>query len=129
MRFIKSLAYAALFGMLALLGACSHTQESTKPTEAVTSYVYYEVEHDGRLNIFDDTQTYLSFLKLGETSYRKVRIGAGPQGQTVVFGLTSADKKKTSGIASIDMFDGKLKPAGEFYGEVHHEGRIYVFDN
>jgi hypothetical protein len=88
---------------------------------------YYEVEHEGRLYVFDDAATYKSFLEVGETAYRKVRIAAGPNGETIVFGLTGKDKKKMSGIASIDMYDGKLEGAEDFYGEIHHEGRLYVF--
>ena len=88
----------------------------------------YEVSHEGRHYVFDDFATYKDFLSVGETSFRKVYIGEGPHGQTLVFGLTGADKKKTSGIASIDMFNGDLEGAEEFYGEARGEdGRLYVF--
>lgn len=87
----------------------------------------YEVFEEGRLYVFDDHALYEEFLKVGETPYRKVNIGAGPNGETIVFGLTDADKKKLTGIAGPDMYFGKLAGAADFYGEMRKEGRIYVF--
>ena len=126
----KRLIPAALLtaGVFTLLGGCAST-ESKKEMTAQNNDDYFEIAHEGRLYVFDDAKTYLSFLEVGETSYRKVRIGAGPNGETVVFGLTSKDKKKTSGIAGVDMYDGKLMGADKFYGEIMDEGRIYVFND
>ncbi|MCW8917400.1 MAG: hypothetical protein OQL08_01080 [Gammaproteobacteria bacterium] len=122
---LPALVTGALF--MALQG-CG--QQNVKPEEkqSLNNEDYYEAVHDGRIYVFDDAETFRSFLSVGETAYRKVRIGSGPNGETVVFGLTGADKKKSSGIASIEMFDGQLAGAAPFYGEMHVEGRIYVFD-
>ena len=88
----------------------------------------YEVMHEGRYYVFDDFDVYQSFLTVGETSYRKVYIGDGPHGETLVFGLRGKDKKKLSGIAGVDMYKGELQAAEEFYGEMRREdGRLYVF--
>lgn len=90
---------------------------------------YYEAHHEGRLYVFDDFATYRDFLNLGETPYRLTRIGAGPKGQTVVFGLTPEDKKKRSGVAAVAMFDGQMQGAETgFYAEVFHDNRFHVFD-
>jgi len=118
--------------MIALTGCHTHQmkQEDTKSAAAaqVNNDDLYEVMHEGRYYVFDDYKTYQSFLTVGETSYRKVFIAGGPHGETLVYGLTGKDKKKTSGIASIDMFNGKLEAAEEFYGEMRGEdGRLYVF--
>jgi hypothetical protein len=118
---------------LTLLTACGGEmvkKDEAKPmAEAVSlnNEDLYEIHHDGRIYIFDDRAVYEEFLQVGETSYRKVRIGAGPKGKTIVFGLTNADKKKMSGIASVDMYDGALDAATPFYGEMRIDGRIYVF--
>ncbi len=91
---------------------------------------YYQVYKDGRIYVFDDYKTYDDFLKLGETTYRLTRIGAGPHGETIVFGLRKKDKKMRSGIGAVDLFDGKTEAIDEgFYGEVVKDGRIYVFDH
>lgn len=89
---------------------------------------YYEVHHDGRIYIFDDVDVYKGFLLTGEAAYRRARIGGGPGGHTLVFGLSDADKEKTSGIGSEDMWDGKIRGAKDnFYAEVLLHNRFYVF--
>lgn len=87
----------------------------------------YEVHQDGRIYLFDDADLYRSFLKVGETPFVIARIGEGPNGETLKFGLTSQDKKKTSGIASVELYEGNLMAAEDFYGEMRIDGRVYVF--
>ncbi|WP_240693248.1 hypothetical protein [Thiomicrorhabdus indica] len=88
----------------------------------------FEVFHDGRINQFYDYKTYQSFLNVGETAYRLTRIGGGPKGETLVFGLTKADKKKGLNTPAAMIWDGKSEASENFYGEMHKHGRIYVFD-
>lgn len=89
---------------------------------------YYQVRKDGRIYIFDDFKTYASFNQVGETAYRLTRIGAGPKGETIVFGLAKQDKKMRSGLGSVALYEGTAEGIEEgFYGEVVEEGRIYVF--
>lgn len=127
-----------ILGASLLLTACgsnavNDTIATNTQTESVVSQNnddLYQVNHEGRIYLFDDFNTYQTFLEVGETAYRKVRIGEGPRGETLVFGLTNEDKKKTQGIASLDMYDGKLEGANNFYGETRtEEGRIYVFSS
>lgn len=132
----KLIAGALVASAVVALSGC-HTNEAVvketakaEPKAAVNlnNDDLYEVAHEGRHYVFDDFATYQSFLEIGETSYRKVFIAGGPKGETLVFGLTGKDKKKTSGIASIDMYNGKLDAAESFYGEMRGEdGRLYVF--
>ena len=118
------------------LSACS--SHDTKTTQSTASDVIenlnnddlYEVHAEGRLYVFDDKGTYNEFLSVGETSFRQTFIGTGPDGQTVVFGMTSKDKKKHfSQIAGYNLYHGTLSAAGDFYGETRLENRIYVFDS
>lgn len=129
LNFMLPIKVTALVAGVALLVLQGCAQQGVKQADSkpLNNNDYYEVMHEGRLYVFDDAEVYKSFLVVGETSYRKVRIAAGPHGETIVFGLTGKDKKKSSGIASIDMYDGKLAGADNFYGEIHHEGRLYVF--
>ncbi|NOX10141.1 MAG: hypothetical protein GXP22_11790 [Gammaproteobacteria bacterium] len=122
---------AAIISSGLILSACVSTGVNDTKTVAkpLNNNDYYEADYEGRIYVFDDTNTYLTFLEVGETAYRKVFIGAGPHGKTLVFGLTKEDKKKTSGIASMDMYHGKLTGADPFYGEVQTDGRIYVFNS
>lgn len=89
---------------------------------------YYQVYQEGRIYVFDDFKTYIGFIKNGETPFRLTRIGAGPSGETLVFGLSEQDKTMRTGLGSVDLYDGKTAGIAEgFYGEVVKDGRIYVF--
>lgn len=133
---MKKLTLCSVIGLSLLsLAGCQMTDGTVANASVVEPMAVmqnnddlYEVQHEGRYFVFDDFATYQQFLSVGETAYRKVYIGEGPHGQTLVFGLTSQDKKKTSGVASIDMFNGKLSASNDFYGEIRAEdGRLYVF--
>lgn len=132
---MKKILFPVVTGLAvsALLVGCGESvvKDETamaEPAMELNNNDFYEAHHEGRIYLFDDYATYAQFQEVGETSFRKVRIGAGPKGETLVFGLTDEDKKKTEGIASIDMYDGKLNGADDFYGEMlTEEGRILVF--
>jgi len=127
----KHLAGILVTSALIGLSGCQSAnvkEADTKPK--MNNQDLYEVAHEGRYYIFDDFKVYQEFLTVGETSYRKVIIGGGPKGETLVYGLRSEDKKKLSGIASEEMFKGTMFAAEEFYGEIRAEdGRLYVFDS
>jgi hypothetical protein len=132
----RNLFVIALLTVLMTACASSETKTSdSTPSSPQTASTednsdFYEVHQDGRIYIFYDAETYKEFVALGETAYRKTYIGAGPNGEALVYGLTRADKKKTSGIPSIDMAEGRLEGSKEgFYAEIRTEGRIYVFDD
>lgn len=113
-RLFLSFALITLF-----LGGCASTGGSN--VTGGSKGAYFEVYQDNRIYVFYDSKTYKEFLTLGETAFRITRIGAGPGGRTLVFGLAEADRLKTSGLASIDIWDGKSKPSSPFYGEVRTE--------
>ncbi len=103
--------------------------EKTAVAPSLNNEDLFVVYEEGRMNIFYDADLYKDFLQLGETSFRKTFIGAGPKGETLMYGLTKADKKKLTGIPSIEMMEGRLAAADDFYGEILAEGRINVFDD
>lgn len=114
--------------LTSLYGCQSNTVKEAAAKPALNNDDLYEVVHDGRYYVFDDFKVYQDFLTIGETSYRKVFIGGGPHGQTLVHGLRGKDKKKLSGIAGVEMFKGNMPAAESFYGELRSEdGRLYVF--
>ncbi|MDX1347694.1 MAG: hypothetical protein R3189_05540 [Thiomicrorhabdus chilensis] len=118
-----------------LMAGCTATQEKAVDTKAqevvqtLNNDDLYVVYHDGRMNVFYDADLYKEFMQIGETSYRKTFIGAGPKGETVVHGLTKADKKKLVGIPSIEMMEERMPVAENFYGEIIADGRINVFSD
>lgn len=110
-------------------GTDAQPQAASAPAEVtMDTSDYYEAHHEGRIYVFDDLAIYKAFLEYGHTAYRLVRIGEGPGGETIVFGLTGEDKAKRSGIASVALYDGDIAPGDAFYGEVLYDGRFYVFD-
>lgn len=91
---------------------------------------YYQVHREGRIYIFDDFNTYAAFNQHGETPFRLTRIGAGPNNETLVFGLAERDKTMRSGLGSVALYDGDAEGITDgFYGEVIRDGRIYVFND
>lgn len=113
--------------LIAALTACSGTAEKSDTNTQPQVSELYEVHEDGRIYVFYDRKLYKEFLSLGETPYRLTRIGAGPNGETLVFGLTKADKKMKTSIPAIELYDGKLQQSGNFYAEMVKHNRIYVF--
>lgn len=129
---IKSLAQAILIsGAVAGMTACAQMDTAQKPETAQEQvqqkFAMYEVHHDdGRIYLFNDKSTYAHFLQHGETPFTYKRIASGPHGETLVFGLSDAEKKKGENAGNVALYDGKVAPE-LFYGELRAEGRIYVF--
>lgn len=134
-----SLSLVAL-AVTALVGCASQTP-ATAPKVATTPAVtqaapaatllaseYYVVlPEDGRFYAFGDFKTYQQYLEHGEVALTRARIGAGPTGQTVVFGITNDDVKANRPNGAELVFDGKATGGADFYGEVFKSGRYYVF--
>lgn len=118
------------------LSACSTAPEKgSDKAEAVAAEAtkvnnddLYVAFYDGRMNVFYDGELYKKFLQHGETAYRRTFIGAGPNGESIVYGLTKENKKKKTNPAE-EMMSGKLKASDDFYGEVfkQEDNRFYVF--
>jgi len=91
---------------VSVLSACSNTAEKANTAEMKKKAMasaeaampnnndLYISFYDGRMNVFYDGGLYKKFLEHGETAYRRTFIGAGPNGETISYGLTGKDKKK-----------------------------------
>lgn len=96
---------------------------------------YYEIHKDGRIYVLSDYKEYQTWLKTNEIPLVVTKIGVGPRGETVKLGLIKKEAKameKTVGYkgAAQKMFEGELVGLEKgFYGEVHKENRIWVFEN
>lgn len=136
-----TLAAVALLGLG--LGGCATTGQSTAEgdskagmaktaavdTKAALPQQYFELHKDGRLWVFGDAALYRNAVAGKEVPLAMTRIGAGPKRETVVFGLTKDESKKSPDLPQVALFEGKQAGAGEgFYGEIVKEGRHYVFD-
>lgn len=116
-----------LLAMLALNACNQAKQPAAMSSDTQTINEIYEVHEDGRIYAFYDRALYKEFLDVGETPFRLTRIAAGPNGETMVFGLTKNDKKKGADTPAVRLYENKLKPSDNFYAETARHGRIYVF--
>lgn len=92
---------------------------------------FFIIHHEnGRIYPIADAKNYLEFLNTGELTFTRTRVGAGPDGATLVFGIEKkeADDLKKPAKAEL-FFDGQYEPAGPFYGEIIRDGRFLVFGN
>jgi hypothetical protein len=141
---MKALRYLApaMAGVLAGCGAAGHWQgagaektydqnlEAQRATAVLNNDDYYELHRDGRIYVIADAGDLKEFLGNGELPLRVTRIGGGPKGETVVFGIARPESKKKGGFGAVEMFDGRRKGAARnFYAEVCREGSCYVFGN
>ncbi len=104
------------------------TAASAAPASAPTEYFFIVYHENGRIYPIADVKNYLGFLEHDELTYTRTRIGAGPEGATLVFGIEKKEADDISKPAKAELFyDGKYEPSGPFYGEVMLDGRFYVF--
>ncbi len=133
-------AIPAIAGVLAACGAPGHWQgagaekmydqalEAQRATAVLNNDDYYEFHKDGRIYVIADAGDLREFLGNGELPLRVTRIGGGPKGETVVFGIARPESKKTQGFGAVEMYDGKREGAKkDFYSEVCRDGQCYVF--
>lgn len=123
---IKLLGFALLTALF--VTACNEVKQESVATDNSIKEIY-EVHEDGRIYAFYDRELYKEFLQVGETAYRLTRIGTGPNGETMVFGLSKKDKKKGENTPAVKLYENKLKASDDFYAETIRHGRIYVFSD
>ncbi len=100
--------------------------EPAKEAKAENFFIVYH--ENGRIYPIADVKNYLEFLHTGELTFTRTRIGAGPNGETIVFGIEKKEADDLNKPAKAESFyDGKLAPTGPFYGEIIRDGRFYVF--
>jgi hypothetical protein len=123
---------AALSALLAfgVMSGCTTSQTTAAKAEApVQKQTYFMVYHDnGRIYAMTEPKIYLGLMAQDEVPLTRTRIGAGPEGETLIFGITKDDGKHLDKpTAAEDIFDGRTKEVGAFYGEVVRNGRFHVF--
>lgn len=101
---------------------------AAQPAAAVTDNYFIVFHENGRIYPIADAKNYREFLHTGELIFTRTRVGSGPEGETLVFGIEKKEADDLAKPAKAELFyDGKFEPAGPFYGEVIRDGRFYVF--
>jgi len=114
--------------MAAQPAALTAAPAAAQPATASTQHYFLVFHENGRIYPIADAKNYLAFLDVDELIYTRTRIGAGPAGETVVFGIEKAESKDLAKLSVAEqLYDGKMEVAGPFYGEVVKDGRFHVF--
>jgi hypothetical protein len=139
---VPTLLPVALIASALVLGGCAGTpaapaSQAPKPmatTEATVTQpsaaareLFVVLPEDERIYAFGDTKNYFQYLEHAEVALTRTRIGDGPGGRTLVFGITNDDVKANAPSVAERVLDKKLPAAPDFYGEVFKDGRFYVF--
>ncbi len=109
--------------------------EIRRLAEVLNNEDYFEFEKDGRIYVLSDAKDYNTYLKTDEIALTTKKIGGGPGGKTIVYGLTKNEAKmmekdpKTQGAAQ-RMYEGKLRGMDkDFFGVVLSSDTYYVFSS
>lgn len=138
---IAAMALVGMIGGCATHGQSAHSEAATPAATAETKAetkvetkvvmaeqnLFLTFHENGRLYVLGDPKLQQIFSATGEVALARTRIGEGPDGRTLVFGMNKDDAERGGATAAEMMYDGKLAPTGPFYGEVAKEGRFYVF--
>jgi len=126
-----ALAVAVLSGCAtqvpAPVAAAPAPAPAAAPAAPTQAKMFFAVPKDGRIHAFGDTTNYFNFLTHGEVQLTRTKIGTGPGGATVVYGITNDDVRANKPSMGELVMEGKLPPAPDFHGEVFKNGRYYVF--
>lgn len=132
----------ALAGFALLLGGCAtgtwqgaeaekaydKQLEAIRQTAVINNDDYYEIHNDGRIIVLSDVDDMKLWLATGDIPLRVTRIGGGPKGETLVFGIAKPESKKKDGFGSVEMYEGRRVGAEkDFYAEVLQDNTWYVF--
>ena len=99
------------------------------PAATSAKEFFVVLPEDGRVYAFGEAKTYFDYKAHGEVALTRTKIGAGPGGKTLVYGITNDDVKSNKPSIGEQLFEGKLPADASFYGEVFKDGRYYVFGN
>jgi hypothetical protein len=137
MRNTQQIKLVAVLSALLAFGAMSGcaTSQTTAAAPAakaeapVLKQTYFMVYHEnGRIYAMTEPKIYLGLMEHDEVPLTRARIGGAPDGGTLVFGITSKDGDHLDKpTVAEDIYDGRAKDFGAFYGEVVRDGRYYVF--
>lgn len=102
---------------------------ASSPAATASAEHFFIVYHEnGRIYPIADVKNYLAFMDVDELIYTRTRVGAGPDGETIVFGIEKKEADDLGKPAKAEMlFDGTYEPGGPFYGEIVRDGRYLVF--
>lgn len=91
--------------------------------------LFMVLPESGRIHAFGDTKNYFDFKQHGENILTRTKVGEGPGGKTLVFGITADDVKANKPSRGEQILSGAIPAGGAFYGEILRGGRYFLFGN
>ena len=107
--------------------AASSPVAAAEKRETSEQNLFMTFHKNGRVYVLGNSALQQIFQSTDEVALTRTRIGEGPNGSTLIFGMTKDDAKRGGPTDAEMMYDGKLEPVGSFYGEVVKNERYYVF--
>ncbi|MDO8312379.1 MAG: hypothetical protein Q7T25_10595, partial [Sideroxyarcus sp.] len=95
--------------------------------DVAEQHLFMTFHENERVYVLGDPKLQQVFMQTDEVALTRTRIGEGPDGRTLIFGMNKDDAKRGGPTDAEMMYDGKQEPTGPFYGEVIKDGRYYVF--
>lgn len=108
---------------ITVLTFCTILQTAMSGAETVKEGTYQEVEKDGRLYVFASPTRKADFEKTGNLGKGIIKIGYGPNGETVVFDSEEAVIEYEARLVKEILGKANIKA----YREFEKNGRVYVF--
>lgn len=95
---------------------------------------YYQIHLEGRVYVLSDGKDFSSLIKLGEVPKTVTKIGGGPNGERLIYDVTSAESKVMETKTNIkgaaqEMYEGTKNGLEKgFFGVMYKDGRYVVTD-
>ncbi len=117
--------FYVLFLSLGITGLilCITSQITASWADSSEESAYQEVKKDGRIYIFSSEKRKEEFEKSGELGKGIIKIGHGPNGETVIFDSDEAVIEYESHLVKEILGNARIKA----YQEFKKDGRVYVF--
>jgi len=104
-----------------------HSTQQPGPPELIEAeYGYWVYEHEGRIYVVGQASTNHAFRKSGHLPYTRTILGAGPDGETVVFEVDKKDPQVVERLQATYLNQPLLVEGQTGYWVYEHKGRLYV---
>ncbi|MDB5968560.1 MAG: hypothetical protein JWQ90_1010 [Hydrocarboniphaga sp.] len=108
--------------------------EAKRMASVLNNDDYYQIHLEGRVYVLSDAKDFSSLIKLGEVPKTVTKIGGGPNGERLVYDVTSSESKIMEGKTGYkgsaqEMYEGTREGLAKgFFGVMFKDGRYVVTD-
>lgn len=109
--------------------------EAKRLAAVINNDDYYQVVTENRIYVLSDAKDFIGLLKTGEVPKTVTKIGGGPNGERLIYGVTSSESKAMESKVGFkggaqEMYEGNRKGLDKgFFGVLSINGRYVVTDD